>query len=158
MNESDRRLTPYLSTGFRLASVVMSNGWSIGEVARRGGVGVETLRYYERRGLIEEPPRKPSGYRHYPPQVVPRLRFIRRAKDLGFSLVEIAELLALRSDSTAPCDDVRRQIEGKISDVDRRIADLRDMKRALVELEKECEGSDPAGECPILDLLEERSS
>ncbi len=78
---------------------------SIGRVARRAGVGVETVRFYERQGLIEEPPRRMSGYREYDEDVVSRLGFIRRAKELGFTLKEIKELLSLRRDPSTPAAD-----------------------------------------------------
>lgn len=127
---------------------------TIGQVARRAGIGVETVRFYERRGLIEEPPRKESGYRQYPEEVVSRLRFIRRAKDLGFSLKEIAELLSLRLDSEATCDDVKARTEAKIEDIKARIQALQGMKRALAELVAACSGEGPASECPILEGLD----
>jgi len=76
---------------------------TIGQVAKRSGIGIETLRYYERKGLVEEPPRTESGYRQYPEDVVARIRFIRRAKELGFKLSEISELLSLRVDPNTTC-------------------------------------------------------
>ena len=82
---------------------------SIGKVARRAGVGVETIRFYERQGLLTAPIRKDSGYRSYPEHVLGRIRFIKRAKELGFSLREIKELLELRRNSSAPCEDVLRK-------------------------------------------------
>ena len=80
---------------------------TIGEVAKAADIGVETVRFYEREGLIAEPPRRQSGYRQYPPDTIRRLRFIRRAKDLGFTLKEIGELLDLHVDPTRSCADVR---------------------------------------------------
>lgn len=130
-------------------------GLTIGELAQRSELSVETLRYYERRGLIAEPPRRPSGYREYPPTAVRRVRFIRRAKQLGFSLREIGELLSLRSESSQPCGEVREQIAGKVADLDHRLRELRRMKQALEELSRLCEDREPTGECPFLDLLEE---
>src|SRR5262245_14308151 len=94
---------------------------TIGQVARQGGVGVETVRFYERRGLLQEPSRKESGYRHYGDETVSRLRFIRRAKELGFSLKEIGELLTLRIDPDTDSGDVKRRAEAKIADIDARI-------------------------------------
>ncbi len=131
------------------------SGLTIGKLAQEGGVAVETVRFYERRGLIADPPRKPSGYRQYPLDTVRRVRFIRRAKKLGFSLREIEELLALRMEPAAPCGKVRAQIVGKLEDIRDRVRDLRRMERALVELHAQCESTDPLGDCPILDLLEE---
>ena len=130
------------------------SGLRIGELAQAAGVAVETVRFYERRGLIADPPRRPSGYREYPLETVRRLRFIRRAKELGFSLREIAELLALRMEPTAPCGEVREEIAGKLEDLRERVRDLRRMESALEELYALCESTDPLGECPILDLLE----
>ena len=84
---------------------------SIGEIARQGGVGVETVRFYERQGLLEKPSRSESGYRQYPTEAVSRLHFIKKAKEVGFSLKEIKELLSLRLDETATCQDVRSRSE-----------------------------------------------
>ncbi|MDP6106829.1 MAG: heavy metal-responsive transcriptional regulator [Candidatus Brocadiia bacterium] len=91
---------------------------TIGKVARQSGVGVETVRFYEREGLIEQPPRRPSGYRQYPQEAVLRLCFIRRAKQLGFSLREIKELLALRVGGSTSCSEVRQRAEAKIAVVE----------------------------------------
>lgn len=126
---------------------------SIGQVAQRAGVGVETIRFYERRGLIDEPPRRASGYRQYAETAVARLRFIRRAKELGFSLREIGDLLDLRASSREQCGDVRRQLREKIDDVERRIADLEHMRRALREFATSCEEHAPAEDCPFLEAL-----
>jgi len=130
-------------------------GLTIGQVARQAGLGVETVRFYERRGLIEEPPRRRSGYRAYPAEAVRRLRFIRRAKELGFSLAEVGELLSLRAASRAQCARVRTQVEAKMADIEERISDLARMQHALGELLELCRREPPTSECPILDLLEE---
>jgi MerR family mercuric resistance operon transcriptional regulator len=130
------------------------SGLTIGRVARETGVGIETLRFYEREGLIAEPARRPSGYRDYGPAVIQRVGFIRRAKELGFSLREIAELLSLRVDEERTCADVYALARDKISDIERRIAELRRMKKALASLAAACTGAGPTGECPILDELE----
>jgi Hg(II)-responsive transcriptional regulator len=126
---------------------------TIGQIAERTGVGVETVRFYERQGLLPEPPRRPSGYRQYPEGTVRRLRFIRRAKELGFSLREIHELLALRADSPELCHDLRGQAAAKLADLEERIADLERMRRALSELARTCESHRGSG-CPLLDALE----
>src|SRR5438034_3575150 len=94
---------------------------TIGEVARRAAVGIETVRFHERQGLLEEPARKESGYRQYPEDVVARLRFIKRAKELGFSLKEIKDLLALRVDPKTTCAEVKGRAEAKIADVEEKI-------------------------------------
>lgn len=125
-----------------------------GQLARQGGVGVETIRFYERRGLIERPPRRPSGYRQFPEQTVQRLRFIRRAKELGFSLKEIKELLSLRLDPDVTCGDVRDRAKLKIESIDRKIATLRKMKSALAKLTAACDGRGSVGQCPIMEGLD----
>lgn len=125
----------------------------IGQVASASGVGVETVRYYERRGLIAEPPRRASGYRSYPPHAVERIRFIRRAKELGFSLREIRELLQLRVDPDCTCATIRGRAKAKIADVESRIRELEVMRRALVEITRQCDGDGPGSECPILDAI-----
>ena len=104
---------------------------TIGQVARSAGVGVETVRFYERQGLLEEPARKESGYRQYEEEVVARLRFIKRAKELGFSLKEIKELLALRVDPTTTCAEVRSKAAAKIADVEQKIEALQRIKKKL---------------------------
>lgn len=130
--------------------------YTIGQLARLSGAGVETIRYYEREGLIPEPPRRGSGYRQYPEDVLARLRFIRRAKALGFSLKEIKELLELRMAPGTTCADIRRRAEAKIADVREKLAMLRQMEQALVKLTATCRGRGPTSECPILDALEEQ--
>lgn len=127
---------------------------TIGQIARAAGAGVETIRFYEREGLIGHPARSASGYRNYPPEVVARLRFIRQAKELGFSLNEIKELLALRVAPGKSCRDVKARAEAKIADVEQRIAQLDRMKRALTKLATACSGRGPTSECPILETLE----
>ena len=129
-------------------------GLTIGKVARSAGLAIDTVRYYEREGLLEIPARTASGYRHYSPDAVARLRFIRQAKDLGFSLSEIKELLALRVTPGKSCADVKARAEVKIADVDRRIAQLTRMRKALAGLAAECSGRSPTGECPIIEALE----
>jgi len=127
---------------------------TIGQVARRAGVGIETVRFYEREGLLEKPARKKSGYRQYQEDVVARLRFIKRAKELGFSLKEIKELLSLRVDPETTCAEVRRKAEAKIVDVDEKIQALRRIKKALVNLTTACSGRGPISECAILEAIE----
>ncbi len=127
---------------------------TIGQLAQRARVGVETIRFYEREGLISEPPRRPSGYRDYPLETVTRIVFIRRAKNLGFSLKEISELLDLRVRPRRNCDLVKRNADAKIADIDTKIAALRRMRRALLNLTKACDERAPTTECPILTSLE----
>jgi MerR family mercuric resistance operon transcriptional regulator len=127
---------------------------SIGQLARRAGVGVETVWFYERQGLLEEPARLEFGYRQYPEQAIARLRFIKRAKELGFTLREIGELLALRQDPGTDTADVKRQAEAKIADIDSRIRDLQRTRQALIKLADACPGKGPLSACPILEALE----
>lgn len=129
---------------------------TIGKVAKQAGVGIETIRFYEREGLIAEPPRRESGYRQYPPQTVDRVRFIKRAKELGFSLREIRELLSLRAKPSAGCADVLKRARKKTDDIDERIRTLQAMRRALSKLMSECTGRGPVSECPILDALDRK--
>src|SRR5256712_6903251 len=126
------------------------------ELANRGGVNLETVRYYERRGLLPKPPRTLAGYRAFDAGAVRRLRFIKQAQALGFSLKEIKALLALRLDPRASCADVRRRAEAKIADIDEKLRALRAMKKVLVRITAACAGGGPVNECPILESLEER--
>ena len=126
---------------------------TIGQLAKNAQVNVETVRYYERRGLLPKPPRRESGYREYPLDAVARLQFIKRAKELGFSLKEILELFSLRIDPHTTCGDVKKRAEHKIADIEERIRILQGMKKALAKLAGQCKGRGPTTECPILDAL-----
>lgn len=131
---------------------------TISRAAERAGVGVETVRFYERRGLIEQPPRpRDGGYRSYDDRTVERIRFIRQAQELGFSLREIAELLSLRADPAADCGDVRIQAMSKREEVDRKIAQLGQIRAALDELIATCPGSGALRTCTIIDALEDHA-
>jgi len=125
-----------------------------GELAKQAGVNVETLRFYERKGLLPEPPRMGSGYREYPVESARLIRFIKRAQELGFSLREIRELLALRVQPGISCAEVREKAEQKVSEVRLKIADLKIIERALQKLTASCSGRGPAADCPILDHLD----
>lgn len=127
---------------------------TIGQVAKSAGVNVETIRFYEREGLIGKPPRRPSGYRQYQPDVVRRIRFIQRAKELGFSLREIAELLSLRLARGRSCAEMKARAIAKIVDIESKIAVLERMEAALTRLTEACAGRGSVGECPILDALD----
>ena len=131
---------------------------TIGRLAREAGVNLETVRCYERRGLLSKPPRSASGYRLFPAEAARRLRFIRRAQELGFSLGEIRELLSLRMSASARSTDVRRRAEAKIADIDVKIRTLDSMKRTLRKLTNSCEGCGPIAECPILESLDKEDS
>ncbi|WP_298433547.1 MerR family DNA-binding protein [Geobacter sp.] len=127
---------------------------TIGQVAKRAEVNIETIRYYERQGLIPSPPRRESGYRQYSGGTVERVRFIKRAQELGFSLKEIAELLSLRVAPDISCSEVKRRAEAKITDIEEKIRTLQKMKEALARLASTCSGRGPTSECPILEALE----
>lgn len=127
---------------------------SIGSAARQAGVGVETIRFYERRGLIRQPAKPPgAGRRRYAPETVERIRFIRQAQHLGFVLREIQELLSLQANPAADCSDVRSRALVKIEEVNGRIAQLAEIRGALVRLLAACPGSGALGACSILEAL-----
>jgi MerR family copper efflux transcriptional regulator len=126
---------------------------SIGAAAREAGVGVDTIRYYEREGLLPEPRRRASGYRDYDAGAITQLRFIRRAKGLGFSLGDIRELLTLSQDREQGVAGVKARAEGRLADVEHRIRELRRMQRGLKELIDACPGHGKLGACPILTAL-----
>jgi len=125
-----------------------------GELAKRAKINSETIRFYERKKLFPEPERTPSGYRIYSNDDLSRLNFIALAKDHGFSLVEIKELLDLRISKKTSCETVRSISEEKIKKVDEKIHELKRIKRALQQLVNACHQGGPAGDCPILDAFE----
>jgi len=127
---------------------------TIGKLAKKAGVNIETIRYYERRSLIPKPHCRESGYREYSEDMVTRIQFIKHAQDLGFSLKEIQELLLLRLDPKTSCSKVKSRTEQKIEDIENKIKSLQRMKKALVKLTKACSGKGPVTECPILEALE----
>ncbi len=128
---------------------------TIGQVARQCGVGVETLRYYEREGLIAQPSRPELSFRKYSPDAVRKVRFIQRSKALGFSLREIKELLSLRVDASTSCAEVKKRAQEKIAEIEVKISTLSMMKQALARLAEACSGRGPTVECPILEALGE---
>ncbi|MBE7461868.1 MAG: heavy metal-responsive transcriptional regulator [Planctomycetes bacterium] len=129
---------------------------TIGQIAIRSGVGIETVRFYEREGLLAKPERTQSGYRQFDEEVISRLMFIQRAKELGFTLNEIKELLSLRIEPGTCCKNVRAKAESKIAAVEGKIRMLQRMKKALVRLTQECCEKGGGSECPILDALDGR--
>jgi MerR family mercuric resistance operon transcriptional regulator len=131
--------------------------FSIGQVARLSGVGVETVRFYEREGLLEEPVRRASGYRQYSDEVVKQIRFIKRAQQLGFSLKEILELLTLRVDGQTSCEQVKERAAAKIVEVEQKIVELQRMRQALLQVASLCAGEGPRSRCPMLDALDHDS-
>ena len=128
---------------------------TIGQVANAANVNIQTIRYYERRGLFPTPRRTLAGYRQYADDAVARLRFIKHAQDLGFSLREIQELLRLRVRHRTACDSVERKARQKIEVVQQRIRDLQRMKRTLEQLAAACAARRPTNDCPILEVLED---
>ncbi|MCA9469968.1 MAG: MerR family transcriptional regulator [Nitrospira sp.] len=125
----------------------------IGEVAKQAGVGIETIRFYERKGLLGKPPRTPGGYRVYPSEAVAKIQFIKRAKELGFSLLEIADLLSLATSPTATCADVKHRALAKVSAIQSRMTDLQRMRHALNRLVESCHGHGPIDHCPIIECF-----
>ena len=130
----------------------------IGEVAKAAGVGIDAVRFYEREGLLPEPARRPSGYREYSPDAVVDLRFIKRAKELGFSLKEISELLSIGREPKATAGDVKKLAEEKLADLEDKIRSLQRMKRALRKAAESCSGRGPTSDCSILRSLTEDQS
>ena len=130
------------------------NKLTIGEVASQAGMHVETLRYYERRGIVDKPPRSGANYRLYPGDTIQRVRFIKRAQELGFSLTEIADLLSLRMNPEASRADVKTRAEAKLTDIEAKIQTLQRMKKALRKITATCDGTGSTTDCPILNALE----
>lgn len=131
------------------------NGLSISEVAKKSKVNIETVRYYERRGLIPEPPRTESGYRVFSLEIVERIKFIKRSQELGFTLDEIEKLLAITEDEEHyDSEEILDFTTQKIREIELKIYDLEKMKSALVDLSIQCPGSgNPICRCPIIETL-----
>lgn len=125
--------------------------YSIGQLAKSADTGVETIRFYERRGLMPEPPRAPSGYRRYPHDATSRLLFIRRAKKLGFTLEEIGVLLSLQDGGDKA--RVKAITRAKLAQIETRIVDLQRMRDTLEALDKQCSGHGSISGCPIIEAL-----
>ena len=128
---------------------------TIGRLAKQAGVNIDTIRYYERNGLIPEPTRRLSGYREYDSTDIARLRFILRAKDLGFTLAEIAELLSLSADRDVK--GVKRRAETRLEQVEHKIKELQRVRRGLKTLIDACPGHGDLERCPIIAALSEES-
>ena len=128
------------------------NQLTIGRLAKRASVGIDTVRFYERRGLLPDPERTAAGYRLYPPSIVDRIRFIRRAKAIGFSLDEIDALLDIH-DHGGRKSTVKALTQRKLAEIDARIEDLARMRDVLHELDNRCSGHGDVGGCPIIDAL-----
>lgn len=123
-----------------------------GQVADEAGVKKDTVLYYEREGLIEEPPRTDSGYRQFSPETVRTIRFIKRAQQLDFTLSEIAEFLSL-IDNKGTADEILDMTEEKIADIDQKIDRLTKLRESLTILADQCPGEGPLSKCAILDSL-----
>lgn len=132
----------------------LANSLTIGKLAVRSGVSVQTIRYYERSGLLPKPARTTTGYRVYSDAVVTTLRFIKHAQVLGFSLSEIRELLSLRTQPDTTCAKVRQQASQKLVAVDKKIEDMQRIKRALTKLVGTCSEDVPIRNCGIIAELE----
>ncbi len=128
----------------------MAKPLTIGKIARAAGVNVETVRYYQRIGIIAEPPKPVEGYRVYPADTVDRICFIKRAQQLGFSLQEIAELLEL---GDGHCHDVQLRAEEKRDLIDQQINDLKNLRNTLDKLIRACQSDNDTAHCPIVETL-----
>ena len=125
----------------------------IGELARKAGIAIDTVRYYERQGLLPPPLRAASGYRQYRHEDVARLRFVRRAKALGFTLEEIRELLGLSARRESDMAGMKAAAMQKLADIDDKLAELQRMRAGLERLVVSCPGHGALEHCPILDAL-----
>lgn len=131
----------------------MASELRIGRVAKLAGVNVETIRYYQRRGLLAEPDKPHMGYRRYPLDIMKHIRFIKRAQALGFALEEIAELLRL--EEAGACAETRALAAHKMQLIDRKLEDLTSIRKALAGLVQQCDRKQPVKGCPIIQVLEQ---
>lgn len=136
-----------------MTGVMMAKRMTIGQLAREADVGVQTVRYYERRGLLEPAARRESGYREFDDSSLERLRFIRRTQELGFTLNEIGELLELRLDPDTTVAEVQARAAEKITEIDRKMHNLERIKEALENLANRCHQHGGVGDCPLLDEM-----
>jgi MerR family mercuric resistance operon transcriptional regulator len=136
----------------RKVTVSRSVGLSIGELSRLTDVNIETIRYYERAGIMPPPPRTEGGRRMYAQDHLKRLTFVRRSRELGFSLDEVRALLGLVGGRTLTCAEVRNMARGHIAQIQQRVNDLKKLERALTDLVDRCHGK-KVPECPLLDTL-----
>ncbi|MEP7326809.1 MAG: MerR family transcriptional regulator [Gemmatimonadota bacterium] len=133
--------------------ILSMNTLTVGQLARQAGVNLETVRYYERRALLAAPSRTASGYRQYPASTVRRIEFIKRAQALGFTLDEIADLLALQSGTPKQCAAVEREASTVVARIDQKLGELTRMRAALGQLVEACRTRKNTSECPLLDAL-----
>ena len=132
------------------------DGMTIGKLASESGVTVETIRFYERKGLIEQPGKPPTGYRSYPAETGVQVRFIRNAKELGFSLREIRELLSLAGASKVNRKGMRTRVEAKIAEIDVKVEGLHRLREELSGLIEVCRSEKKKCRCPIVEVFEHR--
>ena len=126
---------------------------TVGKLAQAAGVGVETIRFYQKRGLLQQPNRSGSGYRIYQPDDVARIRFIKHAQSVGFTLKEIADLIQLEQDSRSRCGDLKVRADEKIRLIDEKIAELNRMRNELAQLSSSCASDQPLSECKLIGCL-----
>jgi len=132
-----------------------SEAFTIGSLAKDAGVGIQTVRFYERKGLLKQPVRRGSGYRHYSTEDAKQIRFIKRAQELGFTLKEVKGLLELQATSKSACADVKKRADQKSIEIEVKIKDLKRMLRSLGEIADCCaKGNTTRGVCSILDCFE----
>ena len=149
-------MTPYYGTGFIVAT--MTEIFTIGKLADASGVSVETIRFYERKGILKQPLKK-GTFRRYPHEYVNRILFIKRSQELGFTLRESKDLLDLRIRNQAKCSDVLSKTEEKVVEINEKIRDLKKMKQSLERLMKCCDDRTvPLSDCPILECFMESKS
>ena len=128
--------------------------FTIGQLAKKANVNLETIRFYERKGLLPKPPRNKSGHRQYSIKELRRTEFIKRTQSLGFSLQEIFDLLSLRIQPGKTCGDAKEKVKAKLIDIEQKIETLQRMREVLLRLETRCPGKGPLYECPILESLD----
>jgi MerR family mercuric resistance operon transcriptional regulator len=126
---------------------------TVGKLAQAAGVGVETIRFYEKRGLVQQPVRRGSGYRVYNPDDVTRIRFIKNAQALGFTLKEIGDLIKLEQDTRSQCSDLQTRADEKVRLIDAKIAELSRMRSELMQLSSSCASDQPLSECRLMNCL-----
>lgn len=133
--------------------MIMIERLTIGKLAQASAVGIETIRFYERKELIKQP-KKQGTFRYYPPELIDRIKFIKRSQELGFTLKEVKELLELKIRNQSKCSDVLEKTNKKIIEINEKIKDLKKMKKSLDGLAKCCTSDDmPLSSCPILECF-----
>lgn len=145
-------------SGTEVSSIGKPLTYTTGKLARKAGVNLQTIRYYERSGLLPSPKRDDSGYRQYTEAAFQRLMFIRKAQTLGFSLKEIRKLLELKESDTGKCSDVEAMVRSKIALLEEKIADLKKVRSVLDEMSRHCEGTKTANECYFITEVEKREN